>query len=172
MKKLVFLMTCTLPLLSMVNLSHAGDTLPLTINSTASASEVQRIFNFLANKQINDGRYFIALDTESALRLKTGDTFKLKLTNDGEVLTATVDSHSSFEGIYRLKGSLKDDSGALFDGDFGMTLSPKDKYISANFMMGEKSYSMETKQGLGWIVNADNTEKQIHEGEKGVTLPR
>ncbi|WP_112197723.1 hypothetical protein [Rahnella sp. NRRL B-41462] len=151
---------------STANTDNHEYTSPMLITK-AQAVEIHSIkqsFDYLGEKQLNDGRIFIRIDTALLKKLKPGNTFSIAITDQGERVTGTIEKEQSFEGIRRLSGYF---TPVSLNRKFplSITLSSDDSYVAANFSLENSDYTLEAKNGLGWMNNMNNEELLMQTSE-------
>lgn len=142
---------------STANIDSNEHTSPMLITK-AQAVEIHSIkqsFDYLGEKQLNDGRIFIRIDTSLLKKLKPGNTFSIAITDMGDTVTGTIEKEQSLDGMRRLSGYF---TPASLSGKFplSITLSSDDNYVAANFSLENSDYTLEAKNGLGWMSNMTN----------------
>ncbi len=135
---------------------------PLTQPTTIVLVKEQ--FDYISDEQLEDGREFIQLDTQSIDELEIGKTFQLALTSGGLVYTGEIDNIDGFENIKRLTGHFTELSGDKIN-QFSMTITNAGQYVIGNFSTQVGSFSLEAKNGVGWINSAENEMPYLLESE-------
>ncbi|WP_163832130.1 hypothetical protein [Spartinivicinus ruber] len=145
--------------------SIATTTVVPVLTQPAEIESVKKEFDYLSDRQLHDGRSFIRFETQALNQFEVGHAFHISFIDAGQKYTGKISSITEFEGIKRITGT--------FDGlqkgqinRFSMTISDDGSYVSANFSPGIESYTLEAKNGLGWINNLKNEEDFLHESEE------
>ncbi|MBU2713195.1 hypothetical protein [Zooshikella harenae] len=144
--------------------TRASSAVPV-LNQPAEIESVKKEFDYLSDQQLHDGRTFIHFEMQALNEFEVGHTFHISFIQDGQTYTGKVNSITEFEGIKRITGSFE----GLPKGQinrFSMTISEDGNYVSANFSPGAESFTLEAKNGLGWINNLKNEEDFLHDSEK------
>jgi hypothetical protein len=82
----------------------------------------------------------------------------------GDTVTGTIEKEQSFDGMRRLSGYF---TPASSSGKFplSITLSSDDSYVAANFSLENSDYTLEAKNGLGWMSNMKNEDALMQASE-------
>ena len=106
--------------------------------------------SFLTEKQKTDGRNFIQYDMRTLESRVEGDTVTILLSEIGLNVKAVIDNVESVNGMLRWSGHIMDFQEG---GKFSITHAIRDQYAIGNFETPLGNFSLESKNGLGWIVN-------------------
>jgi hypothetical protein len=132
-----------------------------------SRSEVQQAFGVLSERQLSDGRHFVQFRTADVRSLALYDSFEIRLDPATAPVTGRVEKVSEFEGMKRVSGKLLGTEGRGQD-PFSMTVSSDGSYAVGNFALGGRSYSLESKNGAGWITDPDEGAKSLHRSDADI----
>lgn len=117
---------------------------------------VEAEFDYLERDRLLDGREFIHFDTRHLRAFKTGQPFTILLPFEERVFTGAVGNIANFAEVKRLTGKFLD-LGEDQINQFSMTVSGDGRYVAGAFSIGGESYTLEVKNGVGW-VNKSSTE--------------
>ena len=106
--------------------------------------------SFLSQKQKTDGRNFIAYDMRTLESRVETDTIEIPLSEIGLTVKAIIDSVESINGMLRWSGHILDFQE---EGRFTITHAIQDKYAVGTFETPLGNFSLEAKNGVGWVVN-------------------
>ena len=105
---------------------------------------------FLTQRQKADGRNFIQYDMRTLESRVEGDTVEMPLSEIGMNVKAVIDSVESINGMLRWSGHILDFQDG---GKFTITHAIQDKYAVGTFETPLGNFSLEAKNGVGWVVN-------------------
>ena len=125
---------------------------------------VKTEFNYLDEHQLADGRQFIRFNTQALIGLNQKQVFQIPLTGHSN-LTGIIDSINNFEGLQHFTGELME-TGRNTGSQFSLTVSKKDNYVVGNFSIGQRSFSLEVKNNVGWINDDNHDMERLLEFEK------
>lgn len=107
---------------------------------------------FLSQKQRTDDRTFIQYDLRTLASRTVGDTIEVALPGMGTQARAVIDQVQAIDGLLRWSGYILDFQGSA---RFTITHATQDDYAIGNFSTPIGNFSLEAKNGYGWIVNHD-----------------
>ena len=125
---------------------------------------VKTEFNYLDENLLADGRQFIRFKTQVLIGLNQKKAFQIPLT-DHPNLTGVIDSIKNFEGLKHLSGEIME-MGRNTRSQFSLTVSEQDNYVVGNFSIGQRSFSLEVKNNVGWINDDNHDMARLLEFEK------
>jgi len=105
---------------------------------------------FMSQKQKTDGRNFIKYDMRTLESRVEGDVIDIPLSEIGFNVKAIIDTVESINGMLRWSGHIMDFQEG---GKFTITHAIQDKYAVGTFETPLGNFSLEAKNGVGWVVN-------------------
>jgi hypothetical protein len=105
---------------------------------------------FLTEKQKTDDRTFIQYDLRRLASRTQGDTIDIDLPGAGRAIRAVIDQVQTIDGMLRWSGRILDFEN---NARFTITHATQDGYAIGNMTTPLGSFSLEAKNGYGWIVN-------------------
>jgi hypothetical protein len=124
----------------------------------ADSRKVISGLKYLSKKQQTDGRSFIEYDSYVLEAKAVGDLIEIYIPEIGMTLHGKIEVVETNEDIVRWAGHFEE-----FDAtrnSFSISQTLEDDYTIGTFETPIKSFSMEVKKGLGWIVNHTSDSSQ------------
>ena len=106
--------------------------------------------SFLTQEQKTDGRNFIQYDMRTLESRVEGDVIEILLSEIGLSVKAVIDNVESINGMLRWSGYILDFQDG---GKFSITHAIQGKYAVGTFETSLGNFSLEAKNGVGWVVN-------------------
>jgi hypothetical protein len=104
----------------------------------------------LSQRQKSDGRAFIRYDPRTLESRVEGDQFDLFLPGAGLTARAIIEQVESVDGMLRWSGRILDFQEG---GQFSVTHALGDRYAVGTFNTPVGNFSMEAKNGWGWVAS-------------------
>lgn len=130
------------------DIEHARGESALTAPATPSEA-IGAMGGILSERQQSDGRAFIRYDLRTLESRVEGDPLDIFLPNLGLTAKAVVDRVESVDGLLRWSGHFVDFQEG---GSFSVTHALADRYAVGVFDTPLGSFSMEARNGWGWMA--------------------
>ncbi|WP_064747113.1 metalloprotease secretion chaperone CpaB [Lysobacter antibioticus] len=101
-------------------------------------------------RQMGDGRQFVAYDAYVLESKGVGDDIEVYVPNLGLTLHGVIDNVEVNGDIVRWSGMFEDFNSTM--SKFSISQTMVDDYVLGSFDTPMGSYSLEAKNGLGWVV--------------------
>lgn len=134
----------------------------------ASADAAIGHMGFLSERQKSDGRSFVRYDLRTLESRVEGDQFDIFLPGAGLTARAVVEQVESVDGMLRWSGRILDFQEG---GQFSVTHALQDSYAVGTFNTPVGNFSMEAKNGWGWVATQSSDFFLPAGGDDGVPAP-
>lgn len=130
---------------------------------------VEAEFAHIGRDQLLDGREFVRFNSRPLRLFKTGQPFSVALPFEEQVFTGVVRKVSEFQEMKRLTGKFID-SGNEQINHFSMTVSGDGRYVAGSISIDEETYTLEAKNGIGWVNKSSNVNEYLVRSEQEHTI--
>ena len=134
----------------------------------ASSETAISHMGFLSERQKSDGRSFVRYDLRTLESRVEGDQFDIFLPGAGITAKAVVEQVESVDGMLRWSGRILDFQEG---GQFSVTHALQDNYAVGTFNTPVGNFSMEAKNGWGWVATQSSDFFLPPGGDDGVHAP-
>ena len=131
--------------------------------------DVEAEFDYLERDRLLDGREFVQFDSRPLRSFKPGQSFTVLLPFEERALTGAVGDIAKFAEVNRLTGKFLD-LGDDQINHFSMTVSGDGRYVAGAFSIGDETYTLEAKNGVGWVNKSSIEYEYLIQSEQEQTI--